>query len=407
MSKDKAPLEPANPVISQYIHNEAFAGIVLIFASACAFAIANSPWLYLYQGLIESNFSIGFNDLKLSKPILHWVNDGLMAIYFMLIGLELKREMLNGELSKPSQILLPGAAALGGIIVPAFIFYAFNSQHSLSLKGWAIPTATDIAFSLGILALLGKRIPSSLKIFLMTIAIFDDFAAILIIAIFYTGNLSTLSLTLASIAIALLILCNYLNVKALSVYFFIGTLLWFFVLKSGVHATLAGVILAFIIPNTIKGEAISPLHTIEYKLQPWVSFFIIPLFAFTNSGINFKDISLNDFLNPLTLGITLGLFLGKQIGIFGTTFLLVKLKMATLPQKTNWRHIYGVAVLAGIGFTMSLFISSLAFEHYHRDFTILSRIGILGGSLVSAILGYFILKTNSLYREYPPKMNLS
>jgi Na+:H+ antiporter, NhaA family len=390
MEKD-IPSQPSNTLF-QFIQSESFGGLLLILVSCCAFIVANSPWQHVYQALIESNFYIGINNYRLSKPMLLWVNDGLMAIYFLLIGLELKREVLEGHLSKVSQIILPGSAALGGIIVPALIFYGFNHKHDLTLTGWAIPTATDIAFSLGILALLGSRIPSSLKIFLMTIAIFDDFVAILIIAIFYTGNLSTLSLFLASIAIILLILFNRFNIQALSIYFFVGVLLWFFVLKSGVHATLAGVVLAFTIPNTIRGQIFSPLKTIEHKLQPWVAFFIIPLFAFTNSGITFSNVRLEDFLSPLTLGIALGLFLGKQIGIFGTTFLLIKFRLGSLPKETNWKHIYGVAVLGGVGFTMSLFISSLAFEQVGRDFSLLSRIGIFAGSIASALLGYFVLK---------------
>ncbi len=378
--------------IMRFVKMEAFAGILLVSMSLCALLVANSPFLHWYEVLIGSHFYIGINDLKLEKPILLWINDGLMAIYFLVIGLELKREMLEGQLSKPSQIILPGAAALGGVIFPALIYYAFNHQQNLAITGWAIPTATDIAFALGILTLIGKNIPSSLKIFLMTIAIFDDFVAILIIAIFYTSSLSTLSLILASIAIVLLILCNRLNVGYVSIYFFIGIFLWFFVLKSGVHATLAGVILAFTIPNTIKGKSISLLKEVEHKLHPWVAFFIIPLFAFVNSGINFESITSKDLLSPLTLGIALGLFLGKQIGIFSISFMLIKLKIAKLPKNTNWMQLYGVAVLGGIGFTMSLFISSLAFEHHGRDFTLLSRVGIFAGSIASALLGYFILK---------------
>jgi len=372
-----------NKKILSFIRHESFAGMLLIFTSIAALIVANSGALPWYQQFTEAHF--------FSKPILLWINDGLMAIYFALIGVELKREILAGHLSKPSQILLPGFAALGGIIMPALIFYAFNHVDSLSLKGWAIPTATDIAFSLGILSLLGKRIPSSIKIFLMTIAIFDDFAAILIIAFFYTTHLSILFFILASIAIALLILCNFFNVKKISVYFFIGALLWFFVLKSGVHATLAGVIVAFTIPYSVKEGSVSMLSSIEQQLHPWVAFFIIPLFAFANAGITFENMTLNDALNPLTLGIALGLFVGKPLGIFTTTFLLIKFKAATLPVQAHWRHICGVAVLSGVGFTMSLFISSLAFESLGKDFTLSSKMGIFIGSLGSAIFAYLIL----------------
>lgn len=395
MRKSQTLLEKTIQAISQFVRMESFAGILLVSTSVCALLVANSPLLHWYEALIGSQFYIGINEFKLSKPILLWINDGLMAVYFLLIGLELKREMLEGQLSSPSQIILPGAAALGGVVVPALIYYAFNHNQNLAITGWAIPTATDIAFALGVLTLLGNRIPSSLKIFLMTIAIFDDLVAILIIALFYTSSLSTISLILASIAIGSLILCNRLNITSISIYIFIGVLLWFFVLKSGVHATLAGVVLAFTIPNSIKKKANSPLNEIEHKLHPWVAFFIIPLFAFANSGINFEAITSKELFSPVTLGIALGLFLGKQIGIFSLSFLLIKAKIARLPENTNWKQLYGVAVLAGIGFTMSLFISSLAFEHHGRDFTVLSRIGILSGSFLSAIIGYTILRLSA------------
>lgn len=393
MKKTLPLLQQGLQALLQFSRLESFAGILLVLISVCALIVANSPLLHWYDLLIQAQLYIGINDFKLAKPLLHWINDGLMAIYFLLIGLELKREVLEGQLSKPSQIILPGAAAVGGVVIPALIYFAFNHQHKVFMTGWAIPTATDIAFALGVLALLGKRIPSSLKIYLMTIAIFDDFFGIIVIALLYTSTLSTLSLTLASIAIVALIICNRLNVASISIYCFIGVMLWFFVLKSGVHATLAGVILAFTIPNSIKEQSSSPLKEMEHKLHPWVVFFIIPLFAFANSGIHLSNISIQDLSSPLTLGITLGLFFGKQIGIFSFSFLLIKLKIANFPDNTNWKHLYGAAVLGGIGFTMSLFMSSLAFEQQGDDFTLLSRIGILIGSFSSAIVGYFILRS--------------
>ncbi len=379
------------PLLTRFISSESFPGVLLIFASILALGLANSAFAKEYDALIQSQLYLGLNTWILSKPLLLWINDGLMALFFLQIGLEIKREMIEGQLSTFSQVVLPGVAACGGIIVPALIYFLFNHQDSLAVRGWAIPTATDIAFALGILGLLGKRVPMGLKLFLMAVAIFDDLAAIVIIAIFYTSELSMQALLLASLAIVMLVVCNRLRVSALSVYGFIGLLLWFFVLKSGVHATLAGVVLAFTIPLNATPQGTSPLKDLEKSLHVWVAYFILPLFAFANAGINFGEISVDDFKSPLTLGITLGLFLGKQVGIFAATFLLIRCKLARLPENTNWRQIYGVAVLGGIGFTMSLFISTLAFEN-EANYIVNSRLGILMGTLLSAILGYVILR---------------
>jgi NhaA family Na+:H+ antiporter len=378
-------------LLLNFIRAESFGGLLLIFASVAALLLANSPLSQQYDAFINWPFEIQINQWGLSKPLLLWINDGLMAVFFLYIGLEIKREILEGQLSKISQILLPGVAALGGILFPALIYALFNHGNSETMKGWAIPTATDIAFALGVLALLGKRIPASLKLFLMAIAIFDDFVAILIIAIFYTTQLSLISLSLASCAIIALVIFNRWNVSKISVYCFIGLLLWFFVLKSGVHATLAGVVLAFTIPLNSPDQQTSLLKDLEKALHGWVSYFILPLFAFANAGIHFDNIIFNDFLSPLTLGITLGLFFGKQLGIFIPSFLLIKMQMATLPDNTNWRHIYGTSLLCGIGFTMSLFISTLAFEN--EMYIVNSRLGIFIGTLSSAFLGFLILRS--------------
>ncbi|MFI4937873.1 MAG: Na+/H+ antiporter NhaA [Candidatus Berkiellales bacterium] len=376
--------------LTTIICSPSFIGILLIFSAVLALIFANSPLANWYQDLIQSEVYLGISAWKISKPLLLWINDGLMAVFFLVIGLEIKREILEGQLSKISQVILPAFGALGGVIVPAAIYYWFNYHDAAAMTGWAIPTATDIAFALGILSLLGSRVPPSLKIFLMAVAIFDDFAAIVIIAIFYTSELSFLSLTLASIAIVLLIICNVMKVMHKSVYLLIGFLLWTFVLKSGVHATLAGVILAFTIPLK-STNPVSPLNEIEHYLHPWVNYFILPLFAFANAGIHFGDTTLADFTSPLTLGIAFGLFFGKQLGIFIPTFLLVKCKLATMPAQTNWQHIYGVAILSGIGFTMSLFISTLAFEDT-INYIVNSRLGIFIGTLLSAIVGYVLLR---------------
>lgn len=380
--------------IRQFLRLESASGIILLGAAAIALILSNSPLQHWYEALLQISAGIFVGDLKLVKPILLWINDGLMAIFFMLVGLEIKREVLEGQLSKPSQIILPTVAALGGMFIPALIYAAFNWNDPKTLQGWAIPSATDIAFSLGILALLGKRVPLSLKLFLSTLAIMDDLGAIIIIALFYAhAELSILALSLAGIAIMVLMLLNYRGVTNIASYMIVGFLLWVFVLESGVHATLAGVLVALMIPLYDQKKEFSPLRHLEHSLHPWVAFGIIPIFAFANAGVSLTGVSLSSLLMPVPLGIMLGLFIGKQLGIFSLTWLSIKLGFAELPKGATWLQVYGVALLGGIGFTMSLFIGSLAFTE-HGDISHLSevRLGILIGTFLSAITGYLILR---------------
>lgn len=377
-------------LLQKFIRLESFSGGLLVLSTFLALGLANSTWREEYQHFLTSTITLSLYHSHISISFLHFVNDGLMVVFFMLIGLEIKREMLEGNLSQLSELLLPLVAALGGIAFPAFIFFFFNHHDSNNMKGWAIPTATDIAFALGVLALLGSRIPIGLRLFVMAVAIYDDIAAILIIAVFYTGNLSTSSLLLAMLCIIALIACNQANVKQGSVYLGIGCLLWMLVLNSGVHATLAGVILAFTIPLKLPGSNLSPLKKLEERLHAWVGFLILPLFAFANAGIYFDQITKNDYVSSLTLGIGIGLFIGKQLGIFTASFIVIKFKLASLPKNTNWLQFYGGIVLCGIGFTMSLFIAMLAFEDASQEI-INSRLGIFIGSLLSVFLGSLIL----------------
>ncbi len=382
-------------IIKEFIQKESASGILLIFATILALVLSNTFMSPLYESFLHLPVEIRIGSLHLDKSLYHWVNDGLMAIFFLLIGLEVKREILEGHLSSLSQIALPGIAAVGGMVVPAAIYLIFNQYDPIAVNGWAIPTATDIAFALGILSLLGKRVPVSLKIFLMALAIIDDLGAIIIIAIFYTTDLSTLSITVAFFSLAVLIVLNMSRVTKKAAYFIVGTILWVSVLKSGVHATLAGVALAFTIPLNAQNEnkqPISPLKEIEHNLHFWVAFFILPLFAFVNAGVNITEISLSQMSGSVPLGIMLGLFIGKQIGVFGFSWIAIKLKLAKLPKSSNWKQFYGVSVLTGIGFTMSLFIASLAFED-DSLFQYTDKLAILVGSFMSAIVGYLVLKT--------------
>jgi len=375
-------------------------GLLLFLATALALFLANHPVLHeLYQTLKNISFTIGFPEpnLMLTKPLLLWINDGLMAIFFLLIGLELKREILIGHLSDKRQILLPAVAALGGVIIPAVIYLVFNIHDPMTSKGWAIPIATDIAFVIGVLALLGKHIPKSLRIFLLALAIFDDLAAILIIAFVYTQHLSYLSLLISLLCIAILVTFNFFNVKRVSLYISVGLIMWVSLLHSGVHATIAGVVLGFIIPYNIKYSTESPLLFLEKGLQPWSAFLILPLFAFANAGVNFQYVGWATLTDPVTLGIAFGLFLGKQAGVFSFAFIAIRCGLAKLPEDINWLQFYGGAVLCGIGFTMSLFIASLSFDtavmlNWDDD-----RIGILLGSLLSGITGYLILRKTAHY----------
>jgi len=369
---------------------EAASGLLLIAAAILALIINNSPLSWLYSGLLDTPVVAQIGALKIAKPLLLWINDGLMALFFLLIGLEVKREVLDGQLSKPSQIVLPGAAAIGGMLVPALIYWFLNRDNPAALDGWAIPTATDIAFALGVLALLGKRVPVSLKLFLMTLAIIDDLGAIVIIAIFYSGELSTLSLGLAAACIAALVAMNRLGVVKLGPYMIIGLILWVCVLKSGVHATLAGVTLAFCIPLRTKNAEPSPLLSLEHALHPWVAYGILPLFAFANAGLSLTGVTAESFTHHVPMGIAVGLLLGKTIGVFGLTWLTVKSGIAALPQNANWGQVLGVAILCGIGFTMSLFVGSLAFVPGASEYAGMDRMGILTGSVFAALIGYAV-----------------
>ncbi|APW66617.1 Na+/H+ antiporter NhaA [Poseidonibacter parvus] len=381
-------------LVRKFLQKESTAGIILMLVTLLALIFSNTFLSEFYNNFLHTpiEFKIG-TILDISKPLILWVNDGLMAIFFLLIGLEIKRELILGHLSSLSKIALPGIAAIGGMLVPALIYVAFNYDNEFALRGWAIPTATDIAFALGILSLLGKRVPVSLKIFLMALAIFDDLGAILIIAFFYTSDVSTMSLLMALVCIIVLITMNKMQITLVSTYAFVGVILWVFVLKSGVHATLAGIILAFTIPlNAIneKRKRISPVKSLQHYIHFWVAFYILPIFAFVNAGIDLRSLSLDLIINPVSLGIIFGLFIGKQLGVFFFVYLAVKFKFASLPKGTTWAQIYGVSVLTGIGFTMSLFIDSLAFQD-SAMFSYTDKLAILIGSVLSGVLGYLIL----------------
>jgi NhaA family Na+:H+ antiporter len=382
-------------IVRKFFLLESASGILLIGATVLALIAANSPAAGLYDAFLDTPVEILVGGYGVAKPALHWINDGLMAVFFFLIGLELKREFLEGELSNLRQVALPALGALGGMIVPVVIFIALNHDNTLAMRGWAIPAATDIAFALGVMAMLGSRVPPYLKIFLTSLAIFDDVGAILIIALFYTKHLTLIALLFAAIFIALLFFLNRRGVTKKVPYFIIGLALWFAVLKSGIHATIVGVLLAFFIPlRTGNPDEPSPLRELEQDLHSTVSFGILPLFAFANAGISFEGIRLASLWHPLPLGIAAGLFVGKQIGVFLFCYIAVKLGYARLPGSVGWRALYGVAVLCGIGFTMSLFIGSLAFETETLGESVDQRIGILAGSFLSAIAGYFILKSS-------------
>ncbi|MBX8494367.1 Na+/H+ antiporter NhaA [Pseudomonas cichorii] len=377
--------------IIRFFQLEAAGGLLLIAAAALALIINNSPLSWLYNEFLNIPVVAQIGAIKIAKPLLLWINDGLMALFFLVIGLEVKRELLEGHLSRPSQVVLPGAAAIGGMVVPALIYYALNKDNPAALGGWAIPMATDIAFALGVLALLGKRVPVSLKLFLMTLAIIDDLGAIIVIALFYSGELSSLSLILAGISIVSLIAMNRLGVAKLGPYLLIGLVLWVCVLKSGVHATLAGVVLAFCIPLRTKTEKASPLLSLEHGLHPWVAYGILPLFAFANAGVSLTGITLDSFTHPVPMGIAAGLLIGKTLGVFGLTWLAIQTGLAKLPSEANWGQVLGVSILCGIGFTMSLFVGSLAFEAGVSDYAGEDRMGILTGSILSALMGYAVM----------------
>ena len=378
--------------IKDFLKLESASGILLMGAMVLAMLMNNSPLDGLYEAFINTPIVVQISGLIIDKPLLLWINDGLMALFFFTIGLELKRELLEGELSELPKIVLPLSAAIGGMLVPALIYAWFNWGDTVAIQGWAIPAATDIAFALGILTLLGKRVPNSLKIFLITLAVFDDVGAIIIIAIFYTVDLSIVSLVVAAICIAILIVMNLMNVTRISAYAVVGLILWISVLKSGVHATLATVIMAFTIPLRTKDPSIRPpLHQLEEDLHPMVAYFVLPIFAFANAGVNLSNLTVESLTHPVPVGIALGLFLGKQLGVFAFAWLAIKTGIATKAKEISWTSLYGVALLCGIGFTMSLFIGSLAFEHGDLPGHIDERFGILLGSLVSAVAGYLLL----------------
>ena len=380
----------------QVFNNDTAGGVLLIIAAAMAMIVANSPLSPYYNMLIDIPVSISVGTFEIAKPLLLWINDGLMALFFLAVGLELKREIIEGELSHPKKIILPLLGAIGGMVVPALIYIAFNYDDPIAMNGWAIPTATDIAFALGILMLLGKRVPVALKLFLASLAIFDDIGAIVIIALFYTSELSLSALLVSSVVILLLYIINKRGATELTTYAILGIILWVAVLKSGVHATLAGVILAFFIPlrTSENGDGVrSPLKQLEKDLDRSVTFLILPLFAFTNASVVLSNVTLTSLLHPIPLGIALGLFLGKQLGIFGFCYLGVKLGIAHLPQGINWKLLYGISLIAGVGFTMSLFISSLSFEKTGVNLLFDERLGILVGSILSGVTGYLVLRS--------------
>jgi len=389
MSKDKSSL-PIADAVRDFMKLESAGGILLLAAAVVAMLIANSPLQGFYAALLDTPVAVQFGKLIIAKPLLLWINDGLMAIFFFLIGLEIKREVMEGELSSFKQVVLPGMGALGGMLVPASIYAWFNWHDPVALDGWAIPVATDIAFALALLGVFGARVPTSLKVFLLTLAIFDDLAAIIIIALFYSADMSAAALMIGAAALALGIIINRLGVTRISFYVLLGVLLWIAVLKSGVHATLAGVLIAFCVPMR-DPQGHSPLRSLEHDLHGPVAYVILPIFAFANAGLSFQGMSVADLAHPVTLGVILGLLLGKPLGILLFVGLAVGLRIVKLPGNVNWMQILGVACACGIGFTMSLFIAGLAFEHGSGDYFAGDRLGILVGSILSALIAFFAL----------------
>lgn len=371
-------------MIRDFFKLESAGGIILVIAAVVAMTIANSPLNDVYQGVLHS--------YVMGMSVSHWINDGLMAVFFLLIGLEVKRELLEGALKSRETAIFPAIAAVGGMLAPALIYVLFNAGDPEAIQGWAIPAATDIAFALGIMALLGKRVPVSLKVFLLALAIIDDLGVVVIIALFYTSDLSTMALVVGFIMTAVLFVMNAKHVTKISLYTVVGLILWVAVLKSGVHATLAGVVIGFAIPLKGKAGEHSPLKHMEHALHPYVAFAILPLFAFANAGISLDGVSMSGLASTLPLGVALGLLVGKPLGIFSFSVAAVKLGVAKLPEGINFKHIFAVSILCGIGFTMSIFISSLAFGSAHADYDTYARLGILMGSTTAAILGYVLLR---------------
>ncbi|MEQ8660929.1 MAG: Na+/H+ antiporter NhaA [Gammaproteobacteria bacterium] len=378
-------------LIREFLRLEAAAGILLMVATVAALLASNTPLAVWYDRLLIVHLSVLVDGVGIDKPLFLWVNDGLMAVFFLLVGLEIKREVLEGELSSRAQILLPGLGALGGFVLPALIYLAFTHDDPLARQGWAIPAATDIAFALGVLSLLGSRVPQSLRMFLTSLAIFDDLGAIIVIAIFYTADLSLGALALAGAGTVALVALNRSGVRSITPYVLIGLVVWVGVLKSGVHATLAGVVVALCIPLAEDARGHSPLRWLEHALHPWVAYLVLPVFAFVNAGVPFRGLDPALLVSAVPLGIAVGLFVGKQVGVFGICWLAIRLGLARLPEGADWRSFYGVCVLAGIGFTMSLFIGNLAFEHGAFDYVGATRIGVLLGSLAAALAGSALL----------------
>ena len=392
------PLDKVLKPLLDFLRLEASGGLVLMVAAVLALVVANSPLAPYYANFLDLPFEIRLGTFGIAKPLLLWINDGLMAVFFFLVGMELKREVVEGHLSSLRQASLPAFAAMGGMLAPAAFYAAFNWGDSVAMRGWAIPTATDIAFALGVLTLLGKRVPAALKAFLLSVAIFDDIGAIVVIALFYTADLSLLSLVVAAGLILGLACLNRWNVTRPAAYFLLGIPLWVAVLKSGVHATLAGVMLAMFIPLRVPEKSPASqtpeplLRHLEHTLHPWVSFGVLPVFAFANAGVPILELSITDILHPVPLGIVTGLFIGKQTGIMALCWLAVRLRIASPPEGVGWWQLYGTALLCGIGFTMSLFIASLAFEQGATAYLGLERLGILIGTLVSGLSGYVVLR---------------
>jgi Na+:H+ antiporter, NhaA family len=382
-----------NPVVKPPIARESLAGLLLIGSAIVAMAVANSPWSDEFFGLLNIHFVVGVESLgSIDKPIHLWINDGLMSIFFLLVGLELKREMLQGALADRRMIALPLIAAAGGIICPALIYVAVNWGDPMALKGWAIPAATDIAFAMGILSMLGTRVPTSLKTFLLSLAVFDDLVAIIIIAAFYTESIAWSAMGLAGIAIVVMVAMNRLRIRNLGLYLMVGLFLWVCVLKTGVHATLAGVVIGLVVPLRVRDTGHEPpLIALEHALQPWVNFMVIPVFALANAGVRLTGVGLDDIFHPITLGIAGGLVLGKLIGAFGFAALWIHLGLGALPRGSNWRQLLGTCALAGIGFTMSLFIGTLAFGDQQAPQAQSLRLGVLGGSIIAAAFGISLL----------------
>ncbi len=369
---------------------EAASGLVLLFAAIIALIISNSSLSELYFSILDKYLFIGIHDVGLKLSVIHWINDGLMAIFFFFVTLEIKREFLQGELSNIKQALLPIIAAIGGMVVPALIYIFINLGDSETLNGWAIPSATDIAFSLGVLSLLGKRVPLSLKVFLTALAIIDDLGAIVIIALFYSGDLNVKYLSLMFFAFLALLLINKFNIKKFFPYLVIGLFLWDFTHNSGIHATIAGVLMAMTIPHRKKEKDFSLLLKVEHSISPYVAFGIMPLFAFANAGVSLEGLSFSSLLDKVPLGILLGLFVGKQLGVFVFSYASIKFKIAQMPNNSNWYNLYGVGILTGIGFTMSLFVGNLAFVE-NIQYMDGVKIGVLTGSLLSTLFGYFLI----------------